>query len=349
MRKKILSVMLVLFMVATVCFANGQKEEEKTQKLKIGFILAHDVVSRWQFDKKGFIDKAEELGVEAIVVSSEGNAQTQTSQVENMITQGVDALVITPVNVGTAADLFQKAKDNNIPVIDYNFVVPDISPDYIIFRDAVEFGEVTAKAALEMYPEGNYILVSGDAAHSVARDTTEGYMNVLQPYVDSGKINIISQKYNAGWSPQTAQTQVEEALVKTNDDIQAILCNNDGMAIGAIQVLNQTGVKDVFVSGVDADTANIQAIAAGDQKLTIWTDFYQMGEFAAIAAVAAANNTKPDVPRLVSKDNGSAKAVLTIVMDAYSVTDENLYDWLKTYEWISLEEAYKYTDGIPTK
>ncbi len=312
--------------------------------IKIGFILAHGIVSRWQYDKNGFVDEAKNLGVEAIVVSSEGSAQTQASQVDNMITQGVNALVIAPVDVATASSLFQKVVDAGIPVVDYNFVVPDFAPSYIIFRDAIEFGEVTAKAALAMYPEGNYVIVSGDAAYSVALDTTKGYMNVLQPEIDAGKIKIVSQKFNPGWAPQSAQTQVEEALVKTNNDVKAILSNNDGMAIGAMSVLDQLGLSKVFVAGVDADLANIQAIAQGKQTLTIWTDFYKMGQYGARAAVAAASGTQPDVPRLVKMDNGKAKEVPTVVMDAITVTQDNLCQWLKDHKWVSIEDSYKYVE-----
>lgn len=323
---------------------NETQPAAATKPLKIGFILAHGIVSRWQYDRDGFVDEAKNLGVESIVVSSEGNAQTQASQVDNMITQGVDALVIAPVDVATAGSLFQKAVDAGIPVVDYNFVVPDFAPSYIIYRDAIEFGEITAKAALEKYPEGNYIIVSGDAAYSVALDTTKGYMNVLQPQIDAGKITVISQKYNPGWAPQSAQTQVEEALVKTDNNVQAILSNNDGMAIGAEQVLSQLGIKDVFVAGVDADLPNIQAIAKGEQTLTIWTDFYKMGQYAARAAVAAAQGTEPDVPRLVKMDNGTAKQVPTVVMDAITVTQDNLCQWLKDHKWVTIEDAYKYVD-----
>ncbi len=321
------------------------EEPIAAEPIKIGFILAHGIVSRWQYDRDGFADEAKALGVEAIIVSSEGNAQNQASQVDNMITQGVDALVIAPVDVATASTLFQKVVDAGIPVVDYNFVVPDFAPSYIIFRDAIEFGEVTAKAALEKYPEGNYIILSGDAAYSVALDTTKGYMNVLQPQIDAGKITIVSQKYNPGWAPQSAQTQVEEALVKTNNDVKAILSNNDGMAIGAQQVLDQLGIKDVFVAGVDADLPNIQAIAQGKQTLTIWTDFYAMGQYAARAAVAAAKGTTPDVPRLVKMDNGTAKEVPTVVMEAITVTQNNLCQWLKDHKWVSIEDAYKYVEG----
>lgn len=328
---------------ATEAPAAAEAPAAEAKPLKIGFIMAHDIVSRWQFDKNGFVDEAEKLGVESIVVSSGGNAQTQANQVDNMITQGVDAIIISPVDVATAATLFQKVVDAGIPVIDYNFVVPDFKPSYIIFRDAIEFGEITAKAALEKYPEGNYVIASGDAAYSVALDTTKGYMNVLQPLVDSGKIKI-TQKYNSGWSPQSAQTQVEEALVKTNDDIQAILSNNDGMLIGAMQVLDQQNIKDVFMAGVDADLPNVQAIAQGKQTLTIWTDFYAMGQYAARAAVAAANGTEPDVPRLVKMDNGTAKDVPTVVMDAITIDQSNMCEWLKKSNWITIEDAYKFVE-----
>lgn len=324
------------------------EEAVEAKSLKLGLILAHSVVSRWQFDEQGFKDETAALGDEAIVVSSEDSAETQANQVDNMITQGVNALVITPVDAATAATLFEKAEEAGIPTVNYNFIVPDISPSYIIFRDAREFGQITAREALKEHPTGNYVLVSGDAANSVAVDTTAGYMDVLQPEIDAGNIKVVSQKYNTGWSPQSAQTQVEEALVATNNDIAAVLSNNDGMAIGAMQVLEQEGLLgEVFVSGVDADLPNIQAIAQGKQDITIWTNFYQMGQYAARAAHAAATNTTPDVDRLEPRNNGTAEDVPTVIMETVVVNQDNLCEWIKEWGWVTYEDAYKFVENPP--
>ena len=317
--------------------------------MKIGLVLASTPVSRWKFDEQGFKDEVTKLGDTPIVVDSASTAQAQTAAVEGMITQGVKALVIAPADINTASALFDAAKAAGIPTIDYNFLVPDYAPNFIIERDARQFGQVTATEALKQHPTGNYVLVGGDPANSVAQDTTKGYLDILQPQVDAGKIKIVSQKFNTGWSPQSAQAQVEAALVKTNNDLAAALSNNDGMAIGVQAALDGANLLGkVFVSGVDADLPNLQAIAAGNQAITIWTNFTQMGEWAADLAVAAAHGTAPTVTGLAPKDNGTATGVQTVVMPAVVVSKDTLCSWTKQYQWATYDDVYKLLTSKPS-
>ncbi len=314
----------------------------------IAYLNADAVVSRWVFDEKGFKDEAAALGDEAVVVEAGGQAQTQSNQVDTMITKGVDAMVITPVDVGTAPALFTKAQAANIPTVDYNFIVPNVATAYVINRNAVEFGQIAAQQALKSHPTGNYIIVSGDQGTSVAQDETKGYMLVLQPEIDAGKIKIVSQKWNAGWSPASAQAQVEAALVKTGNQVEAVLSNNDGMAIGAMAALKAQGLLGkTFVSGVDCDLANVQAIAQGNQSVCIWTDFYLMGRYAAMAADAAARGTTLSLPGLTNAPNGSV-TVPTITMPTVVVDQPGLCTWLKQSQWVPFDDAYKGVSPVPT-
>ncbi|MCU1570826.1 MAG: D-xylose transporter substrate-binding protein [Naasia sp.] len=305
----------------------------------VGVVLSQTLVSRWKFDQQGIEDQLKKLGAKSIVVSAESDDQKQRSAIENMVTQGVDALIIAPVNADTAASSFAIASDAGIPVIDYNFIAPDAEFDYAITRSARDYGKQTAESALEAHPTGNYIIIGGDPASSVAQDTTAGYLDALQPAVDAGDITIVSQQYNAGWSPQTAQQQVEEALVAAKDDVSAILSNNDGMATGAITALQAQKLKGVFVSGVDADLLNVQAIVQGTQTLSIWTDYSLMGTYAADAAYAAATGTDLDVPNVqsVKYTNGEKP---TVVMETINVTQDTVCDWINQYGYYTAEEVY---------
>lgn len=305
---------------------------------KLGFIIGEDMVSRWAFDRKGFEDEAKALGDIAVVQSAHSDAQKERTLVENMITQKVDALVITPVDINTAAQLFKMAKDAGIPTVDYNFVVPNSGANYVIARNAREFGQITARRALQEHPTGNYVLVSGDEANSVARDTLAGYLDVLKPEVSAGHIRIVSQQYNQNWDPQRAEQQVEQALVRVHNDLAAVLVANDGMALAVEQALKAQGLLGkTFVSGVDADLANVQAIARGEQSITIWTDFYAMGKAAAQAADAAARKKTLSIQGLQSA-NGETPA--TVMMPTIVVDKSNLCTWITQYHYYSVEQVF---------
>jgi D-xylose transport system substrate-binding protein len=308
--------------------------------VKIGAIFSETMVSRWKFDQQGFVDEAKRLGDTPIVLSSQSDAQTQRSQVENMLSQQVGALAIAPVDIKTASSLFALAKSAHVPTIDYNFLVPGNAADYVITRDAEEFGVVAAKQALQQHPTGNFVLVAGDPGNSVATDTMRGYLQVLQPQVDVGKVKIVSQQYNTNWDPQSAEQQVEEALVKANNNVAAVLSGNDGMAIGAIQALKaQNLIGKVFMSGVDADLPNVQAIAQGNQSVTVWADFTQMGKYAADAADAAARGKKFTVPTAKTNAVGGS-TVTTIDMPTIVVDKSNLCDWLAKYHYYSVQQVF---------
>lgn len=306
---------------------------------KIGIVFGQDMVSRWKFDQQGFVDQVKALGDTPVVVSAQSDAQKQRSLVENMLTQGVDAMVITPVDINTAAQLFKMAKDAGVPTVDYNFVVPNSGADYVIARDAREFGRITAQEALKEHPTGSYVIVSGDEGNSVARDTQAGYMDVLQPEIDAKHITIVSQQFNKNWDPQSALQQTEQALVKAQNNVDAVLVGNDGMAGGVMQALKaQNLLGKTFVSGIDADLANVQAIARGEQSLTIWTDFTAMGKAAASAADAAARKTTlTGVDGLQPAANGQPP---TVIMPTIVVSKSNICQWALKYRYYTVDQVF---------
>lgn len=308
-------------------------------QITIGVVLSQTMVSRWLFDQKGIEDRADELGVELVMISADSDDQKQRAAVENMITREVDAIVIAPVNVDTAAATFKLAKDAGIPTVDYNFVAAEADFDYAVERLTREFGQAAAEAAVEQYPTGNYVIVGGDPASVAAIETTKGYMDVLQDKIDAGEITIVSEQYNPGWDPQSAQEQVEDALVAVDNDVVVVLSNNDGMAIGARTALDAQSLDKVYLSGVDADLANIKAIAAGKQSMTVWTDFELMGRNAIDAAYAAAMDEELDLPGIVDVEYAFGERP-TIVMETILVTADNVCEWVREYEYYPPADVY---------
>ena len=312
------------------------------------YINAQAVVSRWVFDEGGFKAEAAALCDNAIVIDAGGSADTQSNEVDAAITKHVDAVVMAPVNIQTAGALYARLKAAGIATVDYNFTVPNATPDYIVDRDSVNTGVIQAQDAVKAVPAGNYIIIGGDQTYSVALAETQGNLQVLQPYITAGKIHVVSQQWNANWSPATAQAQVEAALVKTNNNIQAVLSNNDGMAIGAEAALKAQGLLGkVWIAGVDCDLPNIQAIAEGNQAVCMWNDFTSMGKYAAMAADAAARGITLSLPILHNLPNGNV-TVPTIQLPNIAVDKAGLCQWLKQYQWVPFDQAYKFVSPVPT-
>ena len=302
------------------------------KKLKVGLLMPNYDQLRWRNADQAFFEKeAAELGIEVLAQSSEGDEAVQASQVENMLTQGIDVLVITPVNANAANALVRKAKSAGVPVINYNFLINDGDVECFLGRDAIEMGEKIAMAAVVAVPKGNYVIAAGDEGTSVARETRQGFLNILKPFLDSGAITLVSDQFNKDWSTETARAQVENALTKSNTDIVAVLCGNDGTAYGAIQALQAQGLGGkVFVTGVDAEPRAQELIKEGLMALSNFTAFDQMGIEAAKAAFAVGNGKPVEANATV---NNGARDIPWIKILNFNVTRENLEQSAKDYAW----------------
>ena len=308
--------------------------------VKVGFILPDFDQLRWRnADFAGFESEAKKLELKYFYEASQASETVQASQVENMLTRGIDVLILTPVNGAAAAALVRKANRAKVPVIDYNFLAVKSDVACFIGRDAVQMAESIAQAAVKQAPTGNYILVLGEEGTSVAQEERKGYLNVLKPHVDSGKIKIVSEQFNKGWSTESARAQVENALTKVKNDVAAVVCANDGTAYGAIQALQAQGLAGkVFVNGVDAEPRAQQLIKQGLMTLSNFTDFWQSGVEAADAALKLGQGQKIETGTVV---NNGLKDVPWIKVINFNVTKDNIAECEKKYPWWFATTAMK--------
>lgn len=302
------------------------------QVLKVGLIMPNYDQLRWRNADQAFFEKqAAELGIEVLAQSSNADETLQASQVENMLTQGIQVLVLTPVNAAAAQGMVRRATRAGVPVINYNFLIDKADCVCFLGRDAVEMGEKIAEAAVAAHPRGNYVIAAGDEGTSVARETRQGFLNVLRPRLDRGEIRLVSDQFNKGWSSETARAQVENALTTADNDVSVVLCGNDGTAYGAIQALQAQGLGGkVFVTGIDAKPQAQELIRQGLMALSNFTAFDRMGAEAARAALAVAEGRPIEANATV--DNG-AKTIPWIKILNFNVTRENLDQSARDYPW----------------
>jgi len=233
--------------------------------IKVGFLMPNYEQTRWKNADQPFFElEAKKLGMLTYVDASQNSETVQTAQVENMLTEGIDVLVLCPVNGTASTALVRKCSQAGVPVVDYNFLAMGSDVAAFIGRDAVQMAESIAQVAVTQHPKGNYILILGDQSTSYAIDDHTGYRNVLKPYIDKGDITIVSEQWTKEWSPALARAQVENALTKVSNDVVAILSANDDMAFAAIEVLqSQNLAGKVFINGVDASPRAQELIQQG--------------------------------------------------------------------------------------
>ena len=301
------------------CFSSAAFAEN-AKPIKIGFVLSTLQEERYQKDQKYFIDEAHKLGVEALVVAADNNAQVQTAKVENLLSQGVGALVIQAVDSNAAASLVNMAHKEKVPVVAYDRMINKAPVDFLVTVNVAQIGILQAEAAVKATKgQGNYLILKGQAGHSVVTEIMSGIHAVLDKYPN---IKIVAEKFHEGWSPTLAMASTENVLTQNGNKIDAVLANNSGMAQGAVQALAaQKLAGKVFVAGADADLAAIKNIVAGRQQFEVVSNIEALAQTAARAAVDLAQGRKPHSD--VSLNNGSYE-VPAVRMEVIGVTKENL-------------------------
>ena len=237
------------------------------------------------------------------IVDGANDQATQTNQIQNFITQGVDVLIINPVNSSSAETITDMVVEAGIPLVYINRE-PDASEEQrwadnnwdvtYVGCDARQSGtyqgEMIADLGLDTVDmNGNgkidYIMIEGDPENVDAQYRTEYSIKALE---DAGlEVNCLDDQVGM-WDQATAQQLVANSLSQNGNDIEVVFCNNDAMALGALQAIDAAGRKvneDIYLVGVDALSEALEAVIAGNLTGTVFNDHFSQSHSAADAAI----------------------------------------------------------------
>ncbi|WP_175941540.1 MULTISPECIES: D-xylose ABC transporter substrate-binding protein [unclassified Caballeronia] len=320
-RRSVLSSLVCAAMCAGFSLAAPLAHASK-DKPEIGFCIDDLRVERWSRDRDYFVAAATKLGAKVSVQSADASEARQISQIENLISRGVDVIVIVPFNSKTLGNVVAEAHKAGIKVVSYDRLVLDADIDAYISFDNEKVGELQAQGVYNAQPKGNYFLLGGAPTDNNAKMLREGQMKVLKPAVDRGDIKIVGQQWVPEWSASTALRITEDALTANNNKIDAIVASNDGTAGGAIQALAaQKLAGKVPVSGQDADLAAVKRLVAGTQTMTVYKPLKLIAGDAAKLAVDLA---KGDKPAFNAKYDNGKKQVDTVLLQPTLLTKSNV-------------------------
>ena len=332
------AVMVVVF--ASACVeAPSDKSNKNSGRIRIGLSMDTLKEERWQRDRDLFVERAKELGADVLVQSADGDDKVQTQQAENLLTQGVNVLVVIPHNGEVAASIVEASHRQNVPVISYDRLIRNSQPDLYISFDNEKVGELQARYLVEHAPKGNYVLIGGAPTDNNATLFRKGQMNVLKPAIDRGDIKIVADQWARDWLASEALRHTENALTQANNNVVAVVVSNDGTAGGAIQALEEQKLAGkVLVSGQDADLAALQRIIAGTQSMTVYKPVAQLARRAAEAAVALARHERVDSTSAIN--NGKVD-VPSILLEPLVVDKNNIVDTVIKDGYQKLEDVYR--------
>jgi D-xylose transport system substrate-binding protein len=289
---------------------------------KIGFSIDDLRLERWARDRDYFNAAAEKLGAKVFVQSADASEQRQIAQIENLISRGVDVLVIVPYNATVLNNAVREAKKAKIKVVSYDRLMLNADIDAYISFDNRAVGELQAQSLVALKPKGNYYLLGGAPTDNNAKILREGQLKVLQPLVDKGDIKIVGKQWVKDWSASEAMSIVENALTANGNKIDAVVASNDGTAGGAIQALAaQKLAGKTVVSGQDADLAAVRRVVAGTQAMTVYKPLREIATNAANLAVQLVRGQKP---AFNAQMNNGFKNVDTVLLKPVMLNKQNV-------------------------
>ena len=262
----------------------------------------------------------EDLGFKAenvVVQDGKGDQAEQTNQIQNFITQGVDVLIINPVNSSSAETITDMVVEAGIPLVYINRE-PDASEEQrwadnnwdvtYVGCDARQSGTYQGEEILETANKGDingdgkvsYIMIQGDPENVDAQYRTEFSVKAL---TDAGVEVEELLKQRGDWDQAKAQQIAQDALTQYGDKIEVIFCNNDAMALGALQAIEAAGRKvneDIYLVGVDALTEAVQNVIDGKQTGTVFNNHFAQAQAASDIAVKFLGGEKVDAVNMVN-------------------------------------------------
>jgi D-xylose transport system substrate-binding protein len=351
-RATLIVCLILLALIVGSCVSGTQQTNTGTRKrnkgpnepVVIGFSMDTLKEERWQRDKDLVEKRAKELGIKVSVQVANGDDNLQIKQAENLLTQGVDVLIVAPHNGEIAASIVEAAHRQGVPVISYDRLIKNSDVDLYTSHQVVKIGEMQAQYLLDHVNKkpANFVIVGGSPTDNNALLLHEGQMNVLKAAVGRGDVKIITDQYAKEWQASAALNIVENALTQANNQVDAVVCSNDGTARGAVQALEgQNLAGKVLVSGQDADLASLKLIVEGKQTMTIYKPIQPLAYAAVDSALKLAHGEKVETNDAI--DNGFKK-VPAILLEPIAVDRNNLVSTLVKDGYHKLEDICA---GVP--
>lgn len=329
---------------ATTAAAAAESKAPAKAEGKVGISMPTKSSERWVSDGANMVKEFEKLGYKTDLQYAEDVVENQVSQIENMITKGVNILVIAPINGESLTDVLKKANDAKIKVIAYDRLIKKSEfVSYYATFDNFKVGVLQASYIEQKLglKDGkgpfNIELFAGSPDDNNAFFFFDGAMSVLKPYIDSGKLVVRSKQTTMEqiatlrWDGAVAHDRMDNLLSKnySSEKVNAVLSPYDGISIGIISSLKAVGYGSgdkpmPIISGQDAELASVKSIIAGEQTQTVFKDTRELAKKAVAMADALLKGQEAEVNDKKTYNNG-VKIVPAYLLEPVSV-DKSNYD-----------------------
>ncbi|WP_278971710.1 sugar-binding protein [Mobiluncus mulieris] len=356
---------IICTVALTGCIAQRPTKQPQTvnpNDALIGISMPIKYLERWSRDGTNLEEKFRELGYHTTIQYADNSTDRQISQIQNMITQKVSALVIAPIDGTVLAPIVDQAYKQGIPVLAYDRLIEGTEGlGYYVSFDNQHVGELQGQFLVDALNLPNTSstkhieLFGGSPDDPNAAKFFSGAWNKLKPYFESGalvspsgKIPVSESDWKTigilGWDSAKAQSEMQTRLnsfYNNNEALDAVLAPNDALALGISQALGGRGFKPgtgwPAITGQDADKANVKNLISGRQAMTVWKDTRALGDRAVKMVDQILRGQKVEISAGKEYDNGKKK-VPTYLLEPKVVTKDNVQQTLIDSDFYTAEE-----------
>jgi putative multiple sugar transport system substrate-binding protein len=357
--KNLIGGLAALAMGLGLAFAAAPIAAVAQDKGLIGIAMPTKSSARWISDGESMVEQFEAAGYETILQYAEDDIPNQLAQIENMITRGVDVLVIAAIDGTTLSNALENAHYAGIKTIAYDRLIRDSEfVDYYATFDNFQVGVLQAESLVDglkqRFPDvepWNVELFGGSPDDNNAYFFYNGAMSVLQPLIDEGRIEIVSGQMGMDtvgtlrWDGAVAQARMDNLLSAhyTDKRVHGVLSPYDGLSIGILSSLKGVGYGSgdlamPIVSGQDAELQSIKSIIAGEQYSTVFKDTRELARVTVGMVDALQTGGEPEINDTETYNNG-VKVVPSYLLKPVSVDADN-------YEEVVIESGYHSRDAL---
>ena len=259
--------------------------------VKIGLSFSDFATERWKNEEVLMRQLLEEKGYEVLSQEANHDVKLQIDQIDNMVSQGVKGLIIIAEDGDALSTAVANAKQAGVAVLAYDRLIksPDIAA-YLSFNN-VEVGRQQALGVMQAIDIENWdveangpvrlVKLGGSPTDNNAILFRQGQDEIVQPYVDEGKIEVVADQWVDNWDAANALKLMENILVAAGNDIDAVVASNDGTALGALQAMKAQGLAGIVpISGQDATADGVNSIVKGELTVSILKDIRDLSPLA---------------------------------------------------------------------
>ena len=287
MKKKLVLAMAAA-MAITSCAVPAFASDDAAGGGKIGISMPTQSLERWNRDGSYLEEQFKAAGYDVELTYSDNETDRQVNDIQNLISDGVDLLVVAAIDGEALNTVMDEAKDAGIPVISYDRLIKSDAVSYYISFDNYTVGTLQGQYVIDTLDLDNagdktynIEFTAGDPADNNAGYFFNGAYDTLKPYLDAGILNVVSGQTDfdsvatAQWDTQTALERMQNILASYYADgtqLDVALCSNDSTALGVTQAIESdyAGKNDVLITGQDGDEANLANIVDGKQSMTVY-------------------------------------------------------------------------------